>query len=583
MRLYGKFLKLYFYFLIAVIPLAFIQKCEDAYLFPKTALLITALQFGYVALRKAKFGMIDYMLGAFIVFYCLGFINSTDRTMAFINWLSFVSAGCVFMYARHALNQAERKQAVITALIAAFIASLYAVAQVFSLDLRGWVTDFSGRAFSSMGNPDFFGGYLVIIIPLCLFLYYGSGRKNLSAASLVFFSNVLFLSQTRSSLFALAASLILMLVMFREFFRKNIIILLSSAAAGIVLIAVTGRFEGLLDRLKSIGAGNADLQGRLSMWTAGLDMIRQNFLAGAGASSVRNIFDAFRQGGGYFETDHLHNDFIEIFAESGVLSFTAFIAFIFLSLRQLLAANNLPSKIFFISTAALLIHAFFNFPFYIVDTRFYFFLILGLGLPAGEEERPGRDTIIFSVISAAALTAVLTALYGSVSLNYGINYMRENKNATGDMLAQAVKYYPGAKKYYYAAEWLMKREDPKNALIYSEKFLDKNPYSKPGCIQAGILAAEAGNPGMAAGYFNSFLRRYPDDADVLNNLGKVKYMMGKTGEAAEIFRKILAGNPSDELAHESLMAVYLNAGMKTEAQAELERWSMENSKLKIQN
>jgi O-antigen ligase len=573
MRLYGKYLKLYFYFLVAAIPLVFIQKCEDAYLLPKTALLISALQFGYVALRKAKFDIVDILLGVFLVFYCLGFVKSGDRAMGFMNWLSWAAAACIFIYCRHALNHEERKKTVLTALISAFIASLYAVAQVFRFDLKGWVTDFSGRAFSSMGNPDFFGGFLVIIIPLCLFLFYSYGRKKISAALFVFFTVVLFLSQTRSSLFAFAVSLILMFFLFREYFKQNILVLLAAAAAGAVLIAVTGRFDGFLERIRDIGAGNADLQGRVSMWSAGLDMIKNNFFTGSGISSVRYVFDLYRPGGAYFETDHLHNDFIELAAESGIPAFAVFAAYIFFGMRSMLARKNSHGKIFFISAAALLVHAFFNFPFYITDTRFYFFLVMGLGLPVGDSEKPGMDTVVFAAIAGIAMLSVLNALTGSVYLNYGINYSRENKKAAGDMLAQAVKFYPGAKKYYYAADWIMKQGDAKNALIYSEKFLEKMPYSKTGCIQAGILAAEAGDLGKAAGFFNAFLRRYPDDADVLNNLGKAKFMLGKTAEAAAIFRKILAKDPSDKLAHESLMAVYMNLGMKAEAQAELDSWN----------
>jgi tetratricopeptide (TPR) repeat protein len=373
--------------------------------------------------------------------------------------------------------------------------------------------------------------------------------------------------------------------MFREYFAKNIIVLLGAAAAGAVLIAVTGRVDGFLERIKSIGAGNADFQGRVSMWAAGLGMIKHNFLAGAGLSGVRNIFDLYRPGGAYFETDHLHNDFIELAAESGVMAFAAFAAFLFFSMRGLLERKNAPGKIFFIAAAAMLIHALFNFPFYVIDTRYYFFLVIGLGLPAGDSEKPGRDTLLFAAIAAAAMLLILNALCGSVYLNYGINHAHDNRKDTDILLAQAVKLYPGAKKYYYAADWIMKQGDAKNALVYSEKFLEKMPYSKTGCIQAGILAAESGNPGMAVGYFNAFLRNYPDDADVLNNLGKAEFMMGKAEEAIAIFKKILAHDPANQLAHESLMAVFLNSGEKPEAQKELERWNglKGNSKFKIQN
>jgi tetratricopeptide (TPR) repeat protein len=300
-------------------------------------------------------------------------------------------------------------------------------------------------------------------------------------------------------------------------------------------------------------------------------MIKHDLFTGSGMSSIRNVFDLYRPGGRYFETDHLHNDLIEIFAESGVFAFGAFMVFVFTALRGLLAQKNAPARIIFTSAAALLIHSLFNFPFYIIDTRFYFFALLGAGLPAGESEKPGRDTVLFSLAAASAMLVVLNALCGSVYLNYAINYSREKKDAT-PMLVQAVKLYPGAKKYYYAADWLFEQGNAKGALEYSQKFIEAMPTSKTGCIQAGILAAESGDPGKATGFFNAFLRKYPDDEDVLNNLGKVKYMMGRSSEAVEIFRRILSKHPDNRLAHDSLMTVYANTGMKAEAEIELKRW-----------
>jgi predicted Zn-dependent protease len=149
---------------------------------------------------------------------------------------------------------------------------------------------------------------------------------------------------------------------------------------------------------------------------------------------------------------------------------------------------------------------------------------------------------------------------------------REKKDASA-MLVQAVKMYPGAKRYYYAADWIFKQGDAKGALLYAEKFVDAMPYSKTGCIQAGILAAESGDPGKAAGFFNAFLRRYPDDEDVLNNLGVLKSRIGKSVEASEIFRKILEKHPGNQLAHDSLISVYMELGMRPQAQAELDRWN----------
>jgi O-antigen ligase len=582
-RLYEKYLKIYFYFLLIAIPLAFIQKCEDAYYLPKLILLLTGLQYGYIALRKIKFDLIDKTAGVFLLVYALGFINSPDRVTGFLSWASWAACICVFLYARYALPPGDRKKAALAAMLSAFIASLYAVAQAFRLDLPGWVTDFSGRAFSSMGNPDFFGGFLALVIPLCLYLFYGYGRRNLPAVLMAFFASILFLSQTRSSIFAFAASLAMMVFFFREYFLKNLPVLLASAAAGALLVFLTGKHAGLAERIKSMSPQNQDLQGRVSMWLAGLGSIRHNLFIGSGLNGIKEVFDAYRAGGKYFETEHLHNDYIEIAAESGLPALAVFVLFLAFALRRLLSLGNAPGKIVFISAAAMLAHAFFNFPFYVMDTKLYFFVFLGVGLGGGEGEAPGRDTLIAGLLSACMMLMALPMLCGSVYLNYGINADRANNPAAGDLLAGAVKYYPGPKKYYYAADFLFKQRDYKNAMKYSEKFLAGTPASKTGCIQAGIIAAEAGDMGRALDYFNGFLRYYPDDADVLNNKAKAQFMAGRPQDAIETYRRIIMIAPDDQLAHDSLMAVYFNQGMKAEIETEKLRWEDLNHKSQITN
>ena len=205
MRLYEKYLKLYLNFLIFFIPLVFIRKCEDAYYLPKLVLLLTALQFG-PALRKVKYDKIDITLWLFIVFYALSCLK-TINALTTVYWLlSMVSVVDVFMYVRHCLSETDRRKAFVLIVSSALFACFYAVAQVFKLDMKGWITDFAGRVFSSMGNPDFFGGFLILAIPASISVYYLFGKKNLSAVIFVFLTATLFLSQTRSSLFAFFAA-----------------------------------------------------------------------------------------------------------------------------------------------------------------------------------------------------------------------------------------------------------------------------------------------------------------------------------------------------------------------------------------
>src|SRR6185369_491842 len=54
--------------------------------------------------------------------------------------------------------------------LSAFLGSFYSFAQAAGVDLPGWSTDCAHRSFSTMGNPIFWAGFLLIALPLALHL-----------------------------------------------------------------------------------------------------------------------------------------------------------------------------------------------------------------------------------------------------------------------------------------------------------------------------------------------------------------------------------------------------------------------------
>ena len=56
--------------------------------------------------------------------------------------------------------------------------SLYSFAQALGLDLAGWNTRFGGRSFSTLGNPVFWAGHLLILLPLAAYLAFSTAGKR---------------------------------------------------------------------------------------------------------------------------------------------------------------------------------------------------------------------------------------------------------------------------------------------------------------------------------------------------------------------------------------------------------------------
>ena len=447
--------------------------------------------------------------------------------------------------------------------------------QAFNIDLTGWITDFSGRAFSSLGNPDFLGGFLVITIPLAVYLGRETGRDKISVLFLALLSVTLFLSQTRSSIAALAAAFALMLFLFPQYFRKNYLYLFAGLITAILIIKFTGKGLGLVSRFVAAGgSANPDLYGRFGMWRTGLNMILAHPFLGTGAGSVKNVYCLYAKAAPFLETEHLHNDFIEMAAESGLVVFAAFVTFITAVFYSLIRKKETLALIAAVSVMAMCVQAAFNFPFFILDTKLYFFAIAGLALNNGRDHEVSLPQTAASAAVFIIMAAVFVRLLsGSMYLNTGINLM-PLKNSTNVLynLQRAELTYYDPKMYYYFAEPLNGMGRPDEAAQYGKKFTEQSPCSKNGYMQYSITLAENGKTAEALGVLDKFLMAYPSDRDALNNKGKMLYMSGQKAEAIEVYRQITSMYPDDETAHNNLYVIYQSGKMVKEEAEEQRRW-----------
>ncbi len=576
---FNKYFTLYFYMLVFFLPLVFIQKCEDAYYLPKFALLAGAIQFFVPVLwniRRLKLSLIDYFAFAFLAFFGLGVIFAPYKTPALLRLAEWAGVFAVFFYSRHFLKADEIKRAVLLMIASSCIVAIYAFLQAFNIDLTGWITDFSGRAFSSLGNPDFLGGFLVITIPLGLYLGREMGADKTSILFMAFLSVTLFLSQTRSSIAALAAAFVLMLFLFPQHFRNNYLYLFAGLIAAILIMKFTGRGLGLVSRfIAAAGSSNPDLYGRFGMWRTGMNMAMAHPLLGTGAGSIKNVYCLYAKAAPYLETEHLHNDFIEMAAESGLVVFAAFITFIIAAFYALIRKKETLALIAAVSVTAMCVQAAFNFPFFILDTKLYFFAIAGLALNNGRD----HEVSLPKTAASAAVFIIMAAVFirllsGSMYLNTGINLM-PSKNATNVLynLQRAEMTYYDPKMYYYFAEPLNGMGKTEEAAQYGKKFIEQSPCSKNGYMQYSITLAENGKIPEALGVLDKFLMTYPYDRDALNNKGKMLYMSGQKAEAIKVYTQIISMYPGDETAHNNIYAIYQSGKMVREAQAEQRRWN----------
>jgi O-antigen ligase len=577
-----KFFSIYFYFSIIVMPLVFFMKCEDAFYLPKFMIMSGGLLFLPAVAAdffRKRPNAAEISAIAFMGWTIITALKSSSFSASPAIWmrcLEWAGAITYFFYAARFLNRDARVKASYAVMVSCAAVCAWALIQSSNFATAGWLTDFSGRAFSTLGNPDFLGGFLVLAAPVVFSL---SARRD-KFAPWVFglCAAVLALSQTRSSLAAFVLGAVLLVFFFPAVTRKNLPIFLACAlfaAAGFYFFGKAGGFLGRVAAMAS--ASNPDIGGRVTMWKAALKMISTGFLTGIGPGMVKDRLCMFVSGGGYFETDFLHNDFLQVFAESGLIAGLSFIAIIILVMARLYKEKDVFSMGLFAGISAMCLHAFFNFPFYIPETKLYFFSLAGLAFAGEDTGKPGKiSSAAGALVMAAAFVFFLRLISLSSYLNYGINYMSAAGNTPGQFLERAASIGNDRRVEFYRGQLALNEGDFRGSLERSAKTFEFTPCSKPAAINAAIAASGLGNYGEALKYLDNFLYYYPSDIDALCDRGKVLFISGKTGEAIDAYMQATTLDPWNEVAHDNLYAILKGTGRTNEAKAEENRWKQKN-------
>lgn len=251
--------------------------------------------------------------------------------------------------------------------IAAAAAAAYAVAQFLGLDPIGWsgAATFEGktRVSGPLGHPNTLGAYLAMALPLTLLL--ASRTRSLAgraaalataalsifvlaatlsrgawlgaAAAAVTFAAVRFLAGRRPADAAPAA------VAPR---RGRIALLVAAALLAFLLPLATPMGAGFVTRLREVTDLNAPTTvSRIHLWRAGLAMLADRPLLGAGTDAFGILFPRYRTAEFWrlewsASTDKAHNEAIQIAATQGVVGIAAAFLVVFLVARACLRVSR---------------------------------------------------------------------------------------------------------------------------------------------------------------------------------------------------------------------------------------------------
>lgn len=332
-------------------------------------LLVISLVFIYLSIKKRNkiIFMENTMENRFFAgYYILVFISvirSIDPMISLVGskyrhdgFIALLAYGFAYLIARNA-KKIERHLFPIVSITSVLVA-IYGILQFYKLDpvpIDLYAFKWTGLAFSTMGNPNFLGSYLVLSIPMPIYLYFYKGKKlGLAAYAILFLA--LLTTRTRGAWIGAFIALIAFLVLhhIRSGFRKSewkkvLVVLLTSIAMILFFMITSGsefmtRFLSLFIDLSKIIKDDetAYLGGssRVYVWGKVLELIRMRPFFGFGLDTMYIAMEMyFRRQitadfGKYRNWDKAHNEYLNIGVSSGVLSLLAYFGFIFFALKK---------------------------------------------------------------------------------------------------------------------------------------------------------------------------------------------------------------------------------------------------------
>lgn len=297
-------------------------------------------------------------------------------------------------------------------LFSATIVALYGVSQYFGFDPipRDLIRmNWKGRAFSTMGNPNFLGSYLTLVLPISVFTYiYTKKSIYLLTSGLIYLS--LLCTMTRGSwLGAFVGFIFLTTYTFRRNFNfKHLMIIIvlflfitiamnSYTNGGIFgrFLTIGKDFLLLVEKSDDFESGGAN---RIFIWKRVIELIKFKPFFGHGLENLGIIStdyfykDIIEYFGKLYIFDKAHNEYLHIAVTTGIPSLIVYLIFLWNILYT--SFKSVKDNLFIIpllaSIIGYLVQAFFNIS--VVSVAYIYWVFLGIMLNFSENKSSSQKS-----------------------------------------------------------------------------------------------------------------------------------------------------------------------------------------------
>lgn len=536
-----------------------------AYLFPAFGLWWCAGRPGIKSVSRWYLAL----AGGFLAWALVRLPGGEDGPSALVRggeWLlTFAAAAAVL-----GLAGRSRRRALDILLGSTAIAALIGIAQHFfgwqfispyEVDQRS-VTFTQERVFSTFGNPIFFAGHLILVLPLAMAELSSAPRHGrrfwFLAAAVVVQLIGLALTSSRGAFLGLAAGLGWLAYGVKELRRW----IVGLALAVAVVTGLVGVWRpALVEHLLVTGD-----PGRLLMWRTALTMWRSAPGAGVGLGQFTQQYPCVQQAiarpdevGLGHNAVHAHNEYLEAGAELGFPGAMLFLALV--GGLLILPAPGLSGWAVKAGVLAIAVQALFNFPFHNTPTQMFVWMLPALVLfpvAPGRRETERWDVLHISrYVMALLAVLVLGGLFlrpfvRSSYVQWGLAYQDAKRyQKSGQMFTRALAILPDdahTRLVFHHGRMLFLAGDLPGAQRKFERDQVRFPCYPEGFGNLAVIygvRAQNGEPGALQKALNLIaqaLQRRPggkEAAGDYNSLGNLRVIAGDEEGAVESYRTAL--------------------------------------------
>ena len=468
----------------------------------------------------------------------LSFIWSIYYIRTMMELIQLLLYGAVFFISSRLDDEDSLKVTSVVLLIASGIALLGILEYIF-------ITN--SRIVSTFTNPNPFATYLLILFLFSWGTGLNSNRKTTYSASLIFLVALL-LSGSRGGYISTIIALPFMFIgcnkkeLIEKVIKTLVLFFLALMITRIIIyiapiiqnkMGITPNMIDFLIRKDSLIGSS--LAGRLEFWKVAWELFQNKPVNGYGLGS---FFSAYyiEYGGNQWYSRFVHNHYLQILAETGIIGLSLFLGFLFLSFRIIYMKFKRSNYSVYLPASlagiiGFLVHIGGEFSFNFPGATIIFFWLLGMAVRKHNNERRVNNSfkLTYKIKNIIFVFLIILVLYNftffklidfaSTSASHG----REDRAM--DIIKFSNKYYPISPhgfevegEYYHSLYRETKSiGDLGRAISLYEKALTLAPFdggihNKLGnmYLEAGDLVKAEEHLGLGADYGAYNINRYLD-------------------------------------------------------------------------